>query len=323
MDLSKGHNHMFLCLRKGEEAVLRYTIECPLRGNYLIGPATVRVYDYFFLFYDNYSIDVPSEVVVYPSKEDLAKVELTTLYRKMPIGAATLREPGAGLEFHQIRNYQPSDPMKNINWKVFAKLRKLMVNEYEKEDIYDVYVTLDARSVTAWGPTAENELEAEIKGAMGVISEIIKTGNNVTLVTHGEEVTVTKPGRGKDRARRFLDAMANVMPRGSVKIKPALDKISRSMTPRSPLIMFHSLIEDETIEDTVRYLISTGHSVTVISPIPPPLLDKYYVTAKSKANLVREERRVLIKTLRRIGARVIAWNSSRPLREVIIKQIYK
>ena len=48
--LIKGSSHVYLNLRRNEAVDIRYTIECPLRGYYLLGPIIMRKRDFFNVF---------------------------------------------------------------------------------------------------------------------------------------------------------------------------------------------------------------------------------------------------------------------------------
>ena len=80
------------------------------------------------------------EIVVYP-KLEAASDELHLL----PIDAGQLpsRRSGAGTDLHSLREYQPQDDMRHIDWKATARQKRLMVREFTADDERRVHVVLD------------------------------------------------------------------------------------------------------------------------------------------------------------------------------------
>ena len=79
--------------------------------------------------------------------EQIDGVDLSTDFPKMYQGAMPIRRIGTSGEFYGIREYSPGDDFKNINWRVFGRTRKLMINQFEREDISDIMLVLDAREI--------------------------------------------------------------------------------------------------------------------------------------------------------------------------------
>lgn len=64
-------------------------------------------------------------------------------------GAQRSRRRGAGLEFQQYRGYQPGDPIRNIDWKLFARSDRYFVRESERESQMHVCFVLDTSASMA------------------------------------------------------------------------------------------------------------------------------------------------------------------------------
>ena len=75
-------------------------------------------------------------------------------------------------DFLEVRDYQPGDTYRSINWKVTARRlsshpSNLQVNEFEKEGKKVVWIFLDSASHMALGTTVQNTLEYAVRGALG------------------------------------------------------------------------------------------------------------------------------------------------------------
>jgi len=82
------------------------------------------------------------ELVIYPRPEP-ASDELHLL--PMNAGRMTSARRGAGHDLHSLRDYQPQDDMRHIDWKATARTSRLMVREFTAEDERRVHIVLDTR----------------------------------------------------------------------------------------------------------------------------------------------------------------------------------
>ena len=71
MRIKEGSNYILMELGPRRETFIEYTIECPLRGFYSIGPVAVRIQDPFGLFHKEKEMHVFDDFLVFPKMEDL------------------------------------------------------------------------------------------------------------------------------------------------------------------------------------------------------------------------------------------------------------
>ncbi|MGB2989683.1 MAG: DUF58 domain-containing protein, partial [Candidatus Zixiibacteriota bacterium] len=50
---------------------------------------------------------------------------------------------GFSVEFAEHRQYMPGDPLKNVDWKVYAKTDRFFIKEFEEETNLKAYLLLD------------------------------------------------------------------------------------------------------------------------------------------------------------------------------------
>ena len=73
-----------------------------------------------------------------PVKEDLENLPLE-------IGKFTVPKHGFGQDLLSLRDYQPSDDLRRVDWKATARTRRLIVREYAAEDEKRITVVFDPR----------------------------------------------------------------------------------------------------------------------------------------------------------------------------------
>ena len=63
---------------------------------------------------------------------------------------ATARGPlGLGTEFELIRDYEPDDDIRQVNWRATARLGRPMSNQYRLEQDRDLLLLIDAGRLSA------------------------------------------------------------------------------------------------------------------------------------------------------------------------------
>ena len=307
VEVNNGSNHTIIRLKKDELVVNKYHLECRLRGQYRLGNPSLRIYNPSFLFYYEADIESKSSLVVLPQIEQIEGIALSTDFPKMYQGAMPIRRIGTSGEFYGIREYFPGDDFKNINWRVFGRTRKLMVNQFEREDISDIMFVLDAREISGTGTILRNPLNYSCRAAASLTSFFLRARNRVGLTIYGETVNVIPPDTGERHLYRILTALAEVKAGGSLGLHTVLGDL-RNFTPRSPVMVLSTLENDSTSTNALREITARGFKLTVIAPdtldydrdsriISPTV---YFTASASLDNKITEARS--------LGARAMRWD---------------
>lgn len=299
MNIVNGSNHMFLDLKPDQELIMKYTIQCPVHGHYSLGPTLFRLHDAFGLFYKDNKLEEYSSYSIFPTLEEIEEIPIKHNYPQIFQGALTVRQIGTGTEFHSIRSYLPGDSFKKINWKAFAKKQMLMVNEYEKEDVCDVMIILDARAISVRGEVVP--LDRGIRAAAAIANYFLYRKDRVALTIYNDKVDTLPAESGERQLFNILSALAGVEPKGNLSFKAAADIVLPHFTPRSPVFFISTLENDDTIKETVRNMMIQMLDLVVLSPQPG---DKKESLENKVAKLEREN---LILEISGFGARVVDW----------------
>lgn len=94
MKMRRGINQMRMNLGPGQSATMRYTVRCPLRGHYTVGPVSVRHRNAFNLFVNESKVDDRTDITVFPQVREVeaaATVPISNGFlRTVPILATSL-----------------------------------------------------------------------------------------------------------------------------------------------------------------------------------------------------------------------------------------
>jgi uncharacterized protein (DUF58 family) len=153
------------------------------------------------------------ELVIYP-KLEAASDELHLL--PMNAGRILSARRGAGHDLHSLRDYQPQDDMRHIDWKATARTSRLIVREFASEDERRVHIVFDTRvmdSATDGGGGAEKFFDARfergVTQAAALVAHFLEERAEVRL-TLGEEAG--HYGTGREHLYACLRRLALVRP---------------------------------------------------------------------------------------------------------------
>jgi uncharacterized protein (DUF58 family) len=161
------------------------------------------------------------EIAVYPKPEREGD-ELHLL----PVDAGRLesRRRGAGHDLHSLREYQPRDDVRRIDWKATARTRRLIVREFNAEDERRVHVALDTFVAAGEGADAAGggvgnaggdadaaaRFERAVTRAASLVAHFIEEQSEVRLSVAEEE---SRYGVGREHLYECLRRLALVTPR--------------------------------------------------------------------------------------------------------------
>jgi uncharacterized protein (DUF58 family) len=314
LKLVQGTNHAVVSLAPNETFVLAYSVRPLLKGDFTVGPLRARALDPLGLGSEDAVVAGPSQVIVAPFMESVARTQLGPRRTRPWFGHVASRQIGTGSEFWGIREYIPGDDVRRINWKSSARLDRLFSNEYEGERSGDVVILLDARRESAIGTTAENTVEYGVRAALGVAEYVLASKNRVGLIVQREVLDWVPPAFGRKQLYRILDHLIHVRVGGEWPF-PYVTWVLTRYFPRDALVVLISPLTDRASLDAVTDLVAHGYDVAILSPSPLEVEKRFLrpSTAESVAyRVLVMERQNLVAQLRRI-AQVVDWDPQTPL----------
>ena len=116
---------------------------------------------------------------------------------------------GLGYEFWALRELEPSDPFKNIDWKAKAKTGKYYVREYLAESYFNVMLLYDISRSVGFG--RKELLQAHI--AVSLAYSAMLSNDGCGLILFADDIVEYIPPRmGRSHYLEILNAIANAEP---------------------------------------------------------------------------------------------------------------
>ena len=154
---------------------------------------------------------------------------------------------GRGMDFDEVREYQPGDEVRRIDWNVTARTGVAHIKKYIEEREMTVLLLVDASASGETGSVnqSKRELAAELAAvlAFSAVSNNDKVG--LLLFTDGAEKYI-RPGKGRRHVLRLIGEVLSLSARrGAARIsRRALQHINRAHSRRAVIFLISDFMDD-------------------------------------------------------------------------------
>ncbi len=321
LDLLEGEPQVVTPLAPGESVELNYTLR-GVRGYYHIPGVRVTAYDLLGLFRRQAVIPTSTHLSVLPPILKLGRVAIRPQRTRPYSGLIPANRGGPGVEFFGVREAQPGDPLRWVNWRATARREEAFFsNEFEQECIVDVSMILDIRRRTYVRSRDETFFEHAVLATAALAESLLNDGNRVGLLLFGGLLrNWTLPGYGRIQRERILRTLTEASLGEFVE---RLDYLPTKLFPvRSQIVLVSPLIREDL--KMLTALRAYGYPILVVSPNPvafeATLLRRQSEVALA-ARIAGLERELLLRKLRRAGIQVVDWPVHEPLHQVVRRQL--
>lgn len=324
MTIQGGERDQRLSMAPGEITNINYKFSAE-RGIYTWKSISARASDPFGLFELKHEIPAGGEIRVTPAQMLIRPVTPKPRYTIHAAGPIPARLAGSGIDFWGIREYRPGDSLRRLNWRLAArKSRKLFTNEYERQEIADFGLILDARKFSHSNNLEEELFEYSVSAAAALSENYLKAGNRVSLLIFGDSIVSLYPGYGKHQLNKVQSTLARAK-LGSNFPFSYLEYLPTRLFPSRSMIVIFSTVHTRDLNIYAK-LVSFGYEVLLISPDPVEHTARNLPETEINtlaARAARIERVVQLKKLLKMGVKVIDWQVNQPLETIIRKTTVK
>ncbi len=176
---------------------------------------------------------------------------------------------GQGMEFNEVREYQPGDEVRSIDWNVTARMGTPFVKRFVEERELTIMLLVDMSASGTFGSVerTKNDVAAELCALLAFSA--IKNNDKVGLVVFTDHIEMfVPPAKGTSHVLRIIRELLNFEPkRGGTSISGALDYLGRITTKRSIVFLVSDFI-DRGFENQMR-VVARRHDLIAVSLADP------------------------------------------------------
>ncbi len=172
---------------------------------------------------------------------------------------------GQGMEFAEVREYQPGDEVRAIDWNVTARMQRPYVKRYIEERELTVMLALDVSGSERFGTHRRFKSEVMTELAAVLAMSAIRNNDRVGLIFFTDRVEhVVPPRKGKRHALRIIRDLLAFEPKGrGTDLNPALEYMQRTLRQHT-VIFLVSDFQDEGYEHALKVL-GRRHDIVAVT----------------------------------------------------------
>lgn len=202
---------------------------------------------------------------------EVRRIEITTrhLVRDIVAGEYSSAFRGRGVEFAEVREYQPGDDVRTIDWNVTARLGSAYVKRYLEERELTVGFVVDFSSSKLFGSRlrTKGDLAVEVCAVLALAAARNNDRVGALFFTDRIEHLVT-PRKGRRHVLRILSDLLSFQPAGQgTNLTEALEQVEPIYKRRSVLFVISDFLT--TGYGTALSRLAGKHDVVAVHLVDP------------------------------------------------------
>jgi len=136
---------------------------------------------------------------------------------------------GRGMAFSEVRQYQPGDDIRVIDWNVTARMNEAYVKVFTEERELTVMLVVDVSASKEFGSRGRTKAEVAAEIAAQIAFSAIANNDRVGLVLFSDRVEkVIPPKKGRKHVMRLVSDILSFKPAGKgTNLEVGLDFLTR------------------------------------------------------------------------------------------------
>ena len=154
---------------------------------------------------------------------------------------------GRGMSFAEVREYQPGDDVRDIDWNVSARFDRTYVKVYEEERELTVMLLIDISASLDFGSREVSQREQLTEIAATLAFSAMRNNDKIGALFFSDNVELyIPPAKGKGHILRIIRELLTISPKGrGTNIGAGLEYFLRVMRKKSVAFLMSDFLDQE------------------------------------------------------------------------------
>ncbi|MBR1923061.1 MAG: DUF58 domain-containing protein [Paludibacteraceae bacterium] len=202
--------------------------------------------------------------------QKVRKIEIKTrsLSRNIFAGEYHSQFKGRGMAFSEVREYQPGDDVRSIDWNVTARLNRPFIKVYEEERELTVMLLVDVSGSRNFGTLHQQKRDMMAEVAATLAFSTIENNDKVGVLFFSDRIEkFIPPKKGKTHVLHIIRELISFEPQShGTNIARALQYFSNAQKRRTVAFLISDLVLTEKISELEKpvMIAANRHDLNVI-----------------------------------------------------------
>jgi uncharacterized protein (DUF58 family) len=220
---------------------------------------------------------------------------------------------GFSVEFSEHRPYMPGDPLKNLDWKVWARSDRYLIKQYSEETNLRCHLLVDlSGSMGFKSPRAAmSKIEYAQSLAAALAYLMLHQQDAVGLLLFADRPLRYVPARAvRSHLDVILKTLGQMAPQGRTRLGPALHELAERIKRRGLVVLCSDLMDKPAdVLSGLQHFRHRHHEVVLFHILDPDEIEFPYTDSTTFVDLESGERLTTEpwEIARRYRERLAAW----------------
>jgi len=177
------------------------------------------------------------------------KIEIKThgLSRNIFAGEYHSQFKGRGMAFSEVREYQPGDDVRSIDWNVTARMNRPYIKVYEEERELTVMLLIDVSGSRNFGTVSQMKRDTMAEVAATLAFSTIENNDKVGVIFFSDQVEkFIPPKKGKSHVLHIIRELLSFEPEHTgTNINAALQYLTNAQKRRCAAFLISDFMDPE------------------------------------------------------------------------------
>ncbi len=181
--------------------------------------------------------------------QKVRKIEIKTrsLSHNIFAGEYHSQFKGRGMSFSEVREYQPGDDVRSIDWNVTARLNKPYIKVYEEERELTVMLLVDVSGSRNFGTLTQFKRDMMAEVAATLAFSTIENNDKVGVIFFSDKIELfIPPKKGKTHVLRIIRQLLSFEPSSTgTNINLALEYLTNAIKRHCTAFLISDCLDED------------------------------------------------------------------------------